>query len=132
MKLDDFAKLKKIMQLTTSDNDAEALSSIRMANAILKKTGLTWEEVFGRTVKVTEEVEAADEVETRVDPKAEAKKRAIREAFDVVLGSRISPDFESFIRSLQRQFNSRGYLSLAQESALMKSARKVREEARMG
>lgn len=35
-------KIVKLLMLSTSENDNEALSSIRMANAILKKTGRTW------------------------------------------------------------------------------------------
>jgi len=39
-------KLIKILNLTTSDSDGEALNAIRMANAILAKKDLTWEQVF--------------------------------------------------------------------------------------
>lgn len=36
-------KLTKLLNLTTSDNDGEALTAIRMANNIVKKNGLSWE-----------------------------------------------------------------------------------------
>lgn len=40
------AKFIKIMGLTTSSSDGEALSAIRKANAILKEKNMSWEEVF--------------------------------------------------------------------------------------
>ena len=39
-------KLSKIMEMTTSTNDAEALVAIRKANALMKAEGLTWENVL--------------------------------------------------------------------------------------
>jgi hypothetical protein len=42
----DQEKLIKLLMLTTSDNDAEALSAIRHANQLLKRTGSTWAAVI--------------------------------------------------------------------------------------
>lgn len=39
-------KLKKLLALTTSDNDNEALAAIRQANKILKDADKTWDEVL--------------------------------------------------------------------------------------
>jgi hypothetical protein len=44
-------KLIKILSLTSSDNDAEALSAIRMANSLIKSKGLTWEEIIARPAR---------------------------------------------------------------------------------
>lgn len=52
----DRAKLTKMMGLTTSDQDGEALAAIRMVNAMLAKEKVTWGEVLaagGPTVTVT-------------------------------------------------------------------------------
>lgn len=40
-------KLKKLLPLTASTNDHEALSAIRKANDILKDSGISWPQVFG-------------------------------------------------------------------------------------
>lgn len=39
-------KILKLLQQTTTDSDNEALNAIRMANAILKKKDLHWDEFF--------------------------------------------------------------------------------------
>ena len=43
----DFGRLIALLNLSTSDNDNEALSATRHANAWLKKNGLRWEDVLG-------------------------------------------------------------------------------------
>ena len=44
-------KILKLLELTKSSNDAEALNAIRKANEIREKAGLQWEEVFARAIK---------------------------------------------------------------------------------
>lgn len=41
----DRTRLAKLLALTTSDNDAEALSAMRKANEIIKGENLTWAEL---------------------------------------------------------------------------------------
>ena len=43
-------KILKLLELTQSANDAEALNAIRKANGIREKAGLQWEEVFAKSV----------------------------------------------------------------------------------
>lgn len=42
----DIAQLVKILSLTQSDSDGEALNAMRMANSKLKAAGLTWQDVM--------------------------------------------------------------------------------------
>ena len=42
----DHGLLVKLLNLTTSDNDHEALSAIRRCNAILKSNKLTWNDFY--------------------------------------------------------------------------------------
>lgn len=53
----DADRFIKVMMLTTSDQDGEALSAIRTANNFLKKNNLTWENVLrsGLSAKPKEE-----------------------------------------------------------------------------
>lgn len=57
MKRADFDRLRKFMKLTQSENDAEALSAIRMANRVIERAEVTWDRFFDRAVRV--EVEDA-------------------------------------------------------------------------
>ena len=43
-------KILKLLDLTNSDNDSEALNAIRKANNVREKAGLQWEEVFAKSV----------------------------------------------------------------------------------
>lgn len=47
----DRDKLIKLLMLSTSDCDPEALSAIRMANNLLKKSNTSWERIFAITTK---------------------------------------------------------------------------------
>ena len=46
MSLKAFSTLKRLMQLATSDNDAEALAALRKANSLLQAAGVDWQRVF--------------------------------------------------------------------------------------
>jgi hypothetical protein len=64
----DFDLLKKIMDRTRSESDYEALASLRAANRLIEKNGVSWERFFERSVRV--EVEQDPERssnETRYD-----------------------------------------------------------------
>lgn len=42
----DRERLTKLMAMTTSSNDGEALNAMRMANKIIKAAGTSWEELL--------------------------------------------------------------------------------------
>lgn len=117
MPVKDFRQLEKLMMMTTSDTDAEALAALRKANEILKRHGYNWTSTFQRLVKVQEaEIEEAPE-----EPNASDEKADIQYAFNVI-GNHKSP----FVRSLEEQFTERGSLSDRQRSALFEIAKKYR------
>ena len=43
-------KILKLLELTKSANDAEALNAVRKANDIREKAGLQWEEIFAKSI----------------------------------------------------------------------------------
>lgn len=42
----DRARLAKLLAMTTSDNDGEALNAVRMANAMIRSADKTWDQVL--------------------------------------------------------------------------------------
>lgn len=115
--LGELAQLKKLMAMTASTNDHEALAFLRKANAILSKYGLTWHDVLSRTVTAEAGPEPMnDEV---------SLKDEIQRAFDEVRGT-ASGSFADFLTSIENQFNATGYLSPAQRAPLYKSVRELR------
>lgn len=125
MKLADFTRLKKLMTLTFSDNDHEALAALRAANAILARETLDWFRVLDRVIQIVPEVETAA---PRTEPPASNRRtnaREIEEAFADLYGADLG-DFEEFITSLRRQWRERGSLSDKQRAILLKAANRER------
>ncbi len=46
-------KIFKLLELSQSENDAEALNAIRKANEIREKAGLQWEDIFAKSITTT-------------------------------------------------------------------------------
>jgi hypothetical protein len=124
MKMADFRKLKGMMERTTSDSDAEALTAIRMANRLLAGYGISWGRVFERLVHVDNEVEQAPEdygaQERRLsDAEIEADLQAVE-------ATNPKGEFGDFVQSIREQWDTKRDLSPRQREALRKSARRAR------
>jgi hypothetical protein len=111
-------KLCKVMMLTTSDNDSEALAALRKANALLKQRGLNWEDIFAALT----EAAASDEDE---DDSEDYEAARIRAALAVAMRSAGSESFRDFLDSIAEQFAEKGFLSPKQRAAVFKSARRA-------
>jgi hypothetical protein len=59
--LQEFQLLKKLLALTTSPVDAEALAALRRVNALLKQCDVDWNLILSKTVKVIAAAEPLDE-----------------------------------------------------------------------
>lgn len=126
--------IKRIMGLTFSNQDGEALAAIRKANGILKKYNLTWQEILSRTVTVNH-VEAAAPQPMRppagngIDPAGEAITVAVqtKRAFDMLRGN-LTGSFAAFIEDLEKQFLRTGYLSPDQRRPLFTAANRYMQK----
>ena len=112
----EFQTLKKMMDLTFSQNDGEALNAMRAANALLAKHDLNWKSVLERVVSV--DVEAAP-----YEPPAERTQtqRAIDDAFEA-----LRDDWSPFIASLYDQWEKKQWLSQPQRAALFKNVDRMK------
>ena len=128
--LADLDTLKRIMGMTKSVHDGEALAAIRKANKVLDKYSLTWMEVLGRAVTaatlnggLTHEdiVEANGEI---------SLGEQIRRAFDELRGVSMSRSFVEFLQSIEEQFKRTGYLSADQRKPLFTAVKNHREKRR--
>lgn len=117
MKLSDFNRLRKLMAMTFSDNDTEALTSVRAANKLLKDNGLTWQRVFDRTVRVENSVEEA------VPSKNGYSEEDITTMFESAL-SKADGGFRDFLLSLQARYDEKGRLSEGQMDALIRASKR--------
>ena len=124
MSVKEFGHLKMFMMMTTSDNEQEALTALRMANNILKKHNVNWDAVFARLVKVGNQIESADDVEAKVMSGQRSSRVRITEALEIAM-TNATGSFYSFLQSLSEQFENTGRLTQAQEDAIIKSAQRA-------
>ncbi|PYF04984.1 hypothetical protein BJ122_102210 [Rhodopseudomonas faecalis] len=122
----DRTRLIKLMMLTTSSNDNEALSALRMANRMLADASLAWSEVLGSG---RQPQRAADPPRRQPPPPPPSQRRQQAKRNDADDGDAddIEAMFEelttaefanSFIESLHRQWKERGRLTAKQIIAL--------------
>lgn len=97
---------EKLLGMTTSASDAEALTAMRKANKILQDNGLTWAELLRKQV-------TSDSVSPYTEPTADATAAHVQTCLDTLRGSD-----SSFISSLDKQWAEKGYLSPEQRRPL--------------
>lgn len=115
--------LIKVLNLTTSPNDAEALAAARKANDLLKRGTTTWEALLNSGGSVV--APDVDEGDLGGDDNAEA--RAIDEAFQTIFAyGNLRGSFEDFINSLHEQWQHRRSLSPRQKRSLFEAAERER------
>lgn len=128
MPLKTYQQLRKLMMLTHSDNDTEALAALRKANALLREHSYDWNSAFDRLVKVESPIEMAyvhyDTGEKAISP---AYKRndpdtlRINNAFEEIEDRDPRGSFADFIASLKDQWDRSGRLTVAQKEALFRA-----------
>ncbi len=127
MKLKDFNQLKKIMDRTLSENDHEALASLRAANKIIEKSGVTWGRFFDRAVRIDVEQDPERPVANNAKVVPDAHTLKVNTAFETI-EKYDSRRYESaFIQSLLEQWSSRAWLSEDQLDRLFENERRATE-----
>lgn len=125
----DLEKLVKLLNLSTSDNPHEALLVITKANEIVKKVGLTWDEILLGGKKSKEEVpdwkkkQKQDKEFFQSDPR---NNFIVSKIFSWLERKEIYAS--TFIESLKSQYVRKGYLSSSQLDSLVKIYESVREK----
>lgn len=134
----NFQIFAKLMEMTTSPHDAEALVAIRKANALLARTNQTWHDLL--SAKVT--MMPGSPFDSIPDPfaKPEAAKPKpkpgprhdktsdpeIDDWFDDLLhGSRrVTTGFRTFVEDVHQWWQDKGFLTDAQYQTIKKAATK--------
>lgn len=131
MKLATFNRLAKMMALTFSESDGEALNAIRAANKILIEGELTWDNVFKRLVTVEMDLYEADMQDSQPPPAphktTQEKDGRIEEALDLVLATTQEGSFRDMIQSYHTQWEAKSFLSAKQKEVLFNAADRTRK-----
>lgn len=113
-------KLLNVLNLTTSDNDNEALTAMRTANNILKKHKLDWHKFYNIP---KEQPKYQYEPPPKQEPRQEPKKKKSSQVIEMISFIRENAwdgfNFD-FIDSLEDSFNKYGSLTNKQFKALAK------------
>lgn len=122
MNLKRFEIFIKLMRLTTSDQDGEALVALRKANAILMEANLDWEDLLRSKVTVRQ---------TDQQPKPTGKvfnnANEINKMFEALFKKvpESSPFRSGFLNSLHEWWEDKGFLTEKQYNAVLKSYERI-------
>jgi hypothetical protein len=108
----DMAMLSKLMAVTTSDKDGEALNAVRMANRILAKYQTTWPEVL-------REAGPGPVPDPSLDPELDA-------AFSEVLSNLRPGSFATTMNGIHAQWKKDRWISPNQRRTVMNAMRNAR------
>ena len=117
----DAQKLVKLLMLTTSSFDGEALAAIRKANQMLCDAKTSWQQYFQQLSKPPEPAYRRP----NTPPNYEYDRDKIDRAFDILdreINAENPTKFEEFLQSLHDQWVRRGSLSAKQKAALYRAA----------
>lgn len=132
MNATEFRQLKKLMTLSVSDNDAEALASLRAAMKILARSGYTWEMALDRVIKVVDGFDDAEEVTTQeaVPQEATIRDRSpdsdMEAKFELALDE-ATGSFRDVLLSIHAQWETSGRLSPRQRQVVEDAAERAAE-----
>jgi len=114
-------KFIKLMMMTTSQHDNEALSALRLANAELTKIDVNWDQVIRGRVQINVAAPIPTAPAPNTNP-AHHREPHIDEWFDVVLfAGNASPSFTEFLNDMHQWWKEKKFLTEKQYRALENS-----------
>jgi len=120
----DEARFVKLMMLTTSIYDGEALTALRKANAMLAGENVNWKEMFERKLKPGAAKPKPEPPPRKPPPSAGTidDPAWIDHMFDVLFEKVRPPSgFRVFVEDVHEWWEERGFLTQAQYDAIKKS-----------
>jgi hypothetical protein len=120
VKLDDFKRLKGMMDRTTSENDNEALVALRAANRLLARENLTWTRVLDRSVQLAVPFESRSTAEGQTDDDE------METLFDAALNGTKVGSFRDTLQSIYSQWQANGRISARQREVVEEAAERNR------
>lgn len=110
----DIKKVSKLLELTSSPFDGEALNAIRKANMELMKNDITWTMLLSnKIINITSAIHEPSGVDEKLKKHDEIKRMLI-----ACLSIIRSESGLRFIQSLKQQYDISGHLSEKQIAAL--------------
>ena len=112
-----FDRFIKLMNMTASQSDSEALTALRRANAMLDEQNMTWEEFLRAKVKFkVEQIPVASTSDTDKGtqrPQRHTDADEINPMFELLLAT-VHDGFRNYIESVHEWWQSKGFLTQKQ------------------
>ena len=123
MQAPKFEKFIKLMKMTTSPSEGEALNAIRMANSLLLEANLDWDDFLRGKAKI---VGGSASSQTTYSGKKYTNSNEIESMLEAVLNNvRSGTSFRTFIESLRDWWESNQFLTEKQYNALRKTYERI-------
>lgn len=119
----EFEKFIKLMMMTTSDQDHEALVALRKANSYLASMNRNWEEILrGKVI-----IKGGVNQEPPSPYVQHTDEREIDGMFEVLMRTvPMRSSFRDFVEDVHQYWEKRGYLTDAQYKALKRAMERAR------
>lgn len=122
----DYKKFAAIMQRTLSDADGEALVAIRMANAMLAKANMNWQELISNDFEIPE-----DKLIAEIKPAngsafpplfEQARQSDLEQIFATIMAEEenLTKNNIEFTQSVLNYYNRKGRVTIKQYGVLVK------------
>jgi len=121
METKKFEKFIKLMGLTTSSNEGEALNAIRKANFLLAEANLAWDEFLRGKAKISG-TNSKDDIPKKRFENADEINKMFQ---GVTHNLRTGTSFYDFVQNLHQWWERKGYLTQKQYEALRKSYERI-------
>ena len=130
--------LTKLMMMTSSENDQEALTALRKANKILKEAGVNWEELLDALSKPAQAAPPPrpepewEDVGFRAGEKHRGVKHTNKEEIDKyfaqIFSQELRESFAEFVESVNIWWRQHGFLTDPQYQAIKRAAERVKKD----
>lgn len=127
----DKERLIKLLMMTTSDNDGEALNAMRMANKMVKSSGLGWEDLLNtaRHMSISISHHAAPatryKAEENWSPPHLRDQPVIDMMFRTILAHPHADGYREFLESVHQWWLDRKSLTQSQYNAIRRAYNSV-------
>lgn len=117
-----FEKLVKLLRMTEGSHDGEVLNAIRMANDLLMKENINWEELIFDVIPAAKaKAEAHVKQSNKPEPVKYTNKDEINTYFQNIFNGRLGGSFKVFVTSVHEFWENYEYLTEKQYNAIKKA-----------
>jgi len=119
--------LIKLLAMTTSPNDGEALNAVRMANAALARHNANWDEVLRGKVPMVDVdpfAKAPSIGRMRGDPVIKHTDASEIEDYFTILTSRDLGTFKAYVDDVYKWWQEKGFLTEKQYNVIKNAAQR--------